>query len=1043
MGIKHSLDGMKKFIKNTKKNLFIYLAFVFIGFYFLFIFLYYDLLLSIKFISSGYNIPIFIIIGFTIIIIIIFYFLLNINHYNNIRLLKLNILNERSIETILISLMLITYLIAPISFTESIIAWSEIGLLNYFRAVIFIIGCAYLPGMSIFNIAFPKSKLHERFHVEPFMIKITVYPLLSFSFLGVCTIILDNFGLKRVYFSHVLFLIIIILTISDIILKNKRSIEKLNKFKTEVIISKYSTLILLLAIGVIFITFGIRISSQYLIEGDSWRGIQYAYFVGDSSYNPFWGPGEYVKYWGYVSFSLGSFCGIPYLNANVMLFPFVYLFVFSIYLMVKALLHNLKQYYSILATILIVTYSGLFYPLNYEITIPSLISNGIFIFDYKGFSFIFFIMSLALFIIITKTSKNSKENKKLYLREEFPIIILAAFFLVQSCMIYFFPIIPGFFFIFIYAICYRRTNQVFKYAMIFWSIFITLFIISDTLCNGYLSYFVMNRLYYFSDISFFNKNRFNEYITYIFLLISLFFVFIIYSISNKLKPRKNLQGQINSSANHYSLNQITRYLICILSIIFILIIIISIEIEILFKKKNLTFLPFYFGQIFENIGFLGILGIITSYYCYKENRKLFYLMITLIILIIGFASILTLVNWVLYPTISVFELDYMKMNYWFNRIWHYSIIPLSILSSIGIIYMIKNIKLEKMKDLKIQKTIFTSVFIFLSLSNNILSSIYIYNRYYKYSEAHDETQMIGWVSENIPYNSNIVVEDSRYNHRLRDLSFCNIFNLHDEAKEAMRNGRRISDYLASKEIQYYIRRYDPYRLVGRIFQNKLYEYGTLAIYYTEISNYYSYCVDGAGIFNATYNFRCDTVGYPPEGWWVSSINETIIQVIDEIDGHKKVVEIEDKSEGYDKVKNEFGDKDSGTVELWIRTNNASKYFFIDLRDEEIWAARIYFSETYFNIYGNILCNATIDKWHHIRFDFRCTGSLPYMGLDEGTYDIWIDSVKRIEGVHLNLKAGKIDNLIFMSSFTDKNYIIHLDAIGYSWDPNYNIGMNLV
>lgn len=127
----------------------------------------------------------------------------------------------------------------------------------------------------------------------------------------------------------------------------------------------------------------------------------------------------------------------------------------------------------------------------------------------------------------------------------------------------------------------------------------------------------------------------------------------------------------------------------------------------------------------------------------------------------------------------------------------------------------------------------------------------------------------------------------------------------------------------------------------------------------------------------------------------------------------------------------------------IRTNNASKYFFIDLRDEEIWAARIYFSETYFNIYGNILCNATNDKWHHIRFDFRCTGSLPYMGLDEGTYDIWIDSVKRIEGEPLNSEAGKIDNLIFMSSYSDKNYKIHLDAIGYSWDPNYIIGMNLV
>ncbi len=127
----------------------------------------------------------------------------------------------------------------------------------------------------------------------------------------------------------------------------------------------------------------------------------------------------------------------------------------------------------------------------------------------------------------------------------------------------------------------------------------------------------MNRLYYFSDISFFYKNRFNEYIIYMFLLISLVFGFIIYSIANKLKPRKNLQGQINSSLNDYNSKTMACYLVGILSIAFILIIIITIEFEDLIKKQIITFFPFYLDQIFQNIGFIGIFGIFTSYYCYK------------------------------------------------------------------------------------------------------------------------------------------------------------------------------------------------------------------------------------------------------------------------------------------------------------------------------------------------------------------------------------------------------------------------------------------
>ena len=842
----------------------LYLIGIFTFFYIVFLFLYYGILVNFGFIPVGQHYPILIIIGFTIIIIVIFYFFL-FKGENNDLIIKFKMLNENIIQIVLLSLMIITYIIPPISFTQSIIAWSEIGFLNYFRAVIFIIGSAYLPGMSIFNIAFPKSKLHERFHVESFMIKFTIYPLLSFSFLGVCTIILDYFGLTREYFSPILLLIIVILVFTNILFHKGNFIKDLKENHTEINISKNTTLILFLVIGVILINLGIQLSTQYLIEGDAWRGIQYAYFIGDPRFESFWASGSYSRYWGYISFSLSSLSGIPYLNTNVLLFPFVYLWVFSTYLMVKAILYNFKESYSILATILITTYSGLFYPLNSKITIPSLISNGIFIFDFKAFSYIFFAVSVAVYLIITKTSNNFKEDKKFYRKEEFLLFVLIAFLLAQGFMIYFLPIIPAFSLLFIYTFFSNNSSQNLKNFRNYWTYFIIFVIIFDVFSNGFISYFSMNRLYLFSGINFFQENKLNEYVFYLILLISLILLNILYFILRKFNLRKNKKKDyISSNSNGFYQKTKAKKKIIFKSIIFSILIILSIEILItsIIINSPITFSTFYLYQIFLNIGYIGIIGIFASHFCFKKNRKLCYKLVIWTIFLIGLASTLIFVNWMRFPLTSPVELaqsEFDKMMFWFNRIWQYSIISLSIFSSIGIIHIIKDIKIGSIKDLYIRKTIATSVLIFLSLSNTILVAMYYHNLYYKSPEVHDEVQMIGWVSENVPYNSNIIVEDLKFKNRLRDISFCNIFYLYDVIDEANRSGEKLNEFLASKGIHYYINKSDPYRLVDVIYKNKLFEYGTLAIYYADISDFFS--LESNETFNTIYNFRYPLVGY--------------------------------------------------------------------------------------------------------------------------------------------------------------------------------------
>lgn len=823
---------MQIYDKNIKKSYYIFLISIFIIFYFSFLFFYYQILSINGIVPSPHQFPILLIIGFTIIIVILYIAFLKRNDKNEL-ILEYKIINEYYIKISILSLMLIVYLIPPILFSESVIAWSEINILNYFRAIIFIIGCAYIPGSILYKIIVPKNNLHEKFKIQPFLIKMTIYPLLSFSFLGFCTLILDFIGLKREYFSIILFLIIIILSFLEIILLKTIFVEKEKKERKIIRISNYSIFILLLALGIIFITLGIRLSSQYLVEGDAWRGIQYAYFVGDPRFEPFWAPGSYSKYWGYISFSLSCLSGIPYLNINAMLFPFVYLYIISIYLMVKVFLYNFKEKYSVISTIFITTYSGLFYILNFNIPIPNLVSNGIILFDYKGISFIYFFISLAIFISILKTTINYSENF-FFMNKEFPLIFLSAFFLLQSYLIYFLPVIPALLFILIFTIFSSNSIQIFKYFRTFLATFIILFIFFDILTCGFISYFTMNQIFTFFEIPLFQELKFNQYFFYSILLISFILLNILYFIIKKI----NLQNKHFKNFRITPKIQSRIVIFLFTSLILTIIIFIVIEFYVLLNNHCFSLFIYYIHLVFQYIGYVGILGLILSYFCYKKYRKDFYILLIWTFSIIGLASILFFLNMLKYPTASYLDLpdsDYYTMVYWFNRLWAYSIIPLSIFFSIGIIKIIENIKSKKRVNLNIRKINIVSILIFLTFSNMILSSMYAYNLWYKESKVHEEVQVIGWVSENIQDGNNILIEDPKLNNRLRDMTFCNVFDLDNEVNEVNITGEKLSEHLILKEIFYYICENDPYELVNKIYNYKLYEYGNLRLYSANFS----------------------------------------------------------------------------------------------------------------------------------------------------------------------------------------------------------------
>jgi len=55
-------------------------------------------------------------------------------------------LNENSVKAILILLMFISFFIPPVNFSDIIIDWNKISLLNYLRGIIFLVGSTFVPG---------------------------------------------------------------------------------------------------------------------------------------------------------------------------------------------------------------------------------------------------------------------------------------------------------------------------------------------------------------------------------------------------------------------------------------------------------------------------------------------------------------------------------------------------------------------------------------------------------------------------------------------------------------------------------------------------------------------------------------------------------------------------------------------------------------------------------------------------------------------------------------------------------------------------------
>jgi hypothetical protein len=197
----------------------------------------------------------------------------------------------------------------------------------------------------------------------------------------------------------------------------------------------------------------------------------------------------------------------------------------------------------------------------------------------------------------------------------------------------------------------------------------------------------------------------------------------------------------------------------------------------------------------------------------------------------------------------------------------------------------------------------------------------------------------------------------------------------------------------------------------------------------------------SGYYPATFGFENDENGSDPEKWDIDESGGTI-QVLTSHQNHNKLVELHESSDAITSIYNSFDNRDNGTVECWVMVNREDDWFNLGLFNNTQWnGIHIGFSPggtlRYYNGSNWLpITSYSANLWYHFRIEWNCLKD----------WHLWIDGISQDEGFGYTYNGSPLtlDRMRFTISDagSHQNQYMYVDAVGYSWDPGYDIGDNL-
>jgi len=218
----------------------------------------------------------------------------------------------------------------------------------------------------------------------------------------------------------------------------------------------------------------------------------------------------------------------------------------------------------------------------------------------------------------------------------------------------------------------------------------------------------------------------------------------------------------------------------------------------------------------------------------------------------------------------------------------------------------------------------------------------------------------------------------------------------------------------------------------------------------------TYTQPDEGYYPAIYGFENDMNGDNPDGWTIGeNPPDYELEVVAEKEGHKKVVHIYDNWAAWNGMTYYPADPEPtiGTIEFWVLADDCTtEYFDFQFRNTDYTGrgAVIQLKNDKWECRDGAslidIPNAPTPQdntWIHVSTDFRCIGAPVYKGLNAGTYEVYINGVGSGE---MDFAGGTPTNSVGRFSLSTSNLAVDdewwIDAVGFSWDPDYDIGDNL-
>ncbi len=197
-----------------------------------------------------------------------------------------------------------------------------------------------------------------------------------------------------------------------------------------------------------------------------------------------------------------------------------------------------------------------------------------------------------------------------------------------------------------------------------------------------------------------------------------------------------------------------------------------------------------------------------------------------------------------------------------------------------------------------------------------------------------------------------------------------------------------------------------------------------------------------GYFAGTYSFENENIGFNPSNWNVFE-DGGYVNIKDSYLGHNEVVELCKNSGGIVSCRNLFENKTSGLIEFWFCSNRTDQEFLIRISDGEFYGGRIeikFGDDGQLKVLDGIQISNIIsyvgDTWYHLKIEWD---------IFQGDFD-WNLSLNDTEVGTFSFYGNpfNLNRIIFSSDISSpsENAYFYIDAVGYSWDQEYEIGDNL-